>query len=159
MTRHLFFVVLLGASLAAAGCSSSTSGTAAPGPDVAADTAQADATATDQSTADVPALDLAGVELPAAKTWDVATTAAKTFDPASLTIMAGDSVKFTVGPIHTATQVDKATWDANGTTPLSGGFDIAGGNTQTVMFASPGTIYFVCKPHVGMGMKGKITVQ
>jgi plastocyanin len=96
---------------------------------------------------------------PAPKTWNVTTTTSYTFDPKFLWIRAGDSVKLTVGSIHSATQVLEATWNANGITPLAGGFDIAGGNVQTVLFAVASEVYYVCKYHVLQGMKGKIVVQ
>ncbi len=178
MRRAVSLVVALGLVVLGVGCSSTPSSSATPAPDVAADTApdvQASDTpavdvlkdvAADTAPADVApdvaadvAVDVSAVEVAAPKTWQVATTATKTFDPADLTIAVGDSVKFTVGAIHTATQVSKATWDASGNTPLSGGFDVPGGTSQTIAFNVAGTIYYVCKPHASLGMKGKITVQ
>jgi len=96
---------------------------------------------------------------PAAKTWAVKTTANFSFDPMFLWIRAGDSVTFTVGAIHTATQVLETTWDADGNTQLDGGFNIPGGSTQTLLFAAAAEAYYVCLPHASMGMKGKIVVQ
>ena len=166
MRRAVSLVVALGLVVLGVGCSSTTSSSATPAPDVAADTAP-DVQASDTPAVDVVpdvAADIAQPDVPAAevavpKTWQVKTTASKTFDPADLTIAVGDSVTFTVGSIHTATQVDKATWDASGNTPLSGGFDIPSGTSQTIAFNVAGTIYYVCKPHASLGMKGKITVQ
>jgi len=162
MLRKIPFVLSISVWLVAVGCSSDPSPAPATTADVAADTQSVD-TASDTVAADVvpgvagvdvPALDLAGP-----KTWEVKTTAANTFEPSDLTIAVGDSVHFTVGKIHTATQVNQAIWDANGATPMAGGFDFPGGSSQTQKFDVAGTVYFVCKPHASLGMKGKITVK
>lgn len=81
-----------------------------------------------------------------------------TFSPATATINVGDTIKFVVGGNHTASQVTEATWNANGSAVLSGGFDFSAG-TNKVKFTEAGTFYYVCKPHAGMGMKGKIVVN
>jgi plastocyanin len=80
------------------------------------------------------------------------------YSPATLTINIGDSVHFDVGASHPTREVSQATWNDNGTTLLQGGFDFAGG-VGTVGFPDAGTFYYVCTVHVGLGMKGKITVQ
>lgn len=81
-----------------------------------------------------------------------------TFSPATATINVGDTIKFVVGGSHTASQVSEVTWNANGSTVLSGGFDFGAG-TNKFKFTEPGTYYYVCKPHAGMAMKGKIIVN
>ncbi|MBZ0200796.1 MAG: T9SS type A sorting domain-containing protein [Ignavibacteriaceae bacterium] len=80
-----------------------------------------------------------------------------TFSPSNLTINMGDTVNFILSSIHTAREVNQATWDANGTTS-NGGFDLpnSGG---TIVLNQTGTYYYVCVPHASLGMKGTITVN
>jgi plastocyanin len=85
-------------------------------------------------------------------------TSFPTFTPSDLTINQGDTIVFTVGGGHTATEVSQTTWNANENTP-NGAFDLNPGSNQLVIGLSVGVHYFVCKPHAGMGMKGKITVD
>ena len=75
-----------------------------------------------------------------------------------LTIELGETVTFNVTGIHTATQVSEETWMANSNVPLPGGFDLDAG-THTYTPTEIDTIYFVCQPHAGMGMKGMIIVE
>ena len=101
---------------------------------------------------------------PEAKTHKV-TTAGFVFSPSELTIAVGDSVEFSPKAFHSATQVSQATYEANGKTPLPGGFDVdntaspASLKVEIVKFSQAGVIYFVCTPHAAGGMKGKITVK
>jgi plastocyanin len=82
-----------------------------------------------------------------------------TFSPSTITINSGDSVSFQLANIHNAVEVSQATWNANGTTPLSGGFSVAFGGGTVVPSSLPvGTHYYVCQAHASMGMKGTITV-
>ncbi len=82
-----------------------------------------------------------------------------TFSPATLTITEGDSVDFNLGSIHNAREVSQATWDANGNTALSGGFETAfGGELVLPAELEVGMHYYVCVPHAGMGMKATINV-
>lgn len=92
--------------------------------------------------------------------WTI-TNSGFTFSPATITITVGDSVNFSLASIHDATEVDQATWDANGATPLPGGFATPlGGGMVLPDKLSIGTHYYVCSVHVGSsGMKGIITVQ
>jgi plastocyanin len=94
------------------------------------------------------------------KLWEVKTVGFA-FDPPELTIAVGDSVSFMPGAIHTATQVEKSTWDATptGNTPMIGGFNVPGGTMQTVKFDKAGDVYYVCIPHASGGMKGHILVK
>ncbi len=88
----------------------------------------------------------------------IITQNSNTFAPASATVDVGETVTFNVSTQHTATQVSEETWMVNGNTPLPGGFNFGSGMHEFVP-ASPGTIYFVCIPHAGMGMKGQLVVQ
>jgi hypothetical protein len=55
--------------------------------------------------------------------------------------------------------VSQATWNANGTTPLPGGFSVPfGGGMVLPSQLGIGTHYYVCQAHVSFGMKGKIIV-
>jgi plastocyanin len=82
------------------------------------------------------------------------------FSPTPLTINVGDTVIFTLGSIHGVNQVSKSVWDANGNTLLSGGFQIAvGALTGKWVSTTVDTFYYVCPPHVSLGMKGMIIVK
>jgi plastocyanin len=86
------------------------------------------------------------------------------FSPAALTIQLGDAIHIIWDdPDHTFTQVDQATWIANGQTPLPGGYNYGAGTPTpgtdfTIIPDALGTIYYVCQQHVLMGMKGTISV-
>lgn len=92
--------------------------------------------------------------------WEI-TNSGFTFTPSTLSISAGDSVSFSLASTHDAVEVSQATWDANGTTPLSGGFTIPlGGGQIDPVFLTAGIHYYVCTTHVGSsGMKGTIVVS
>jgi plastocyanin len=96
---------------------------------------------------------------PQPKTVAVKTNPSNKFVPDAVDIAVGDSIEFTTGSSHDVVEVSKTTWDANGNTPLAGGFSVGFGATKTVLFDKAGTYYFVCTPHAGMGMKGTITVK
>jgi plastocyanin len=95
------------------------------------------------------------------------------FEPANLTIRAGDQVRFTTtsgGPHNVAFDAAKVTGAAAAAltagmpdpiAPLSGPFVINAGDSYTVSFAGvpAGRYDITCLPHMGMGMKGVITVQ
>jgi plastocyanin len=80
-----------------------------------------------------------------------------TFSPAEVTINFGDTVVFELASMHDAIEVNEATWNANGNTPLPGFQVPFGGGTVTGL--SAGVHFFVCEPHASLGMKGKITVN
>jgi plastocyanin len=84
-----------------------------------------------------------------------------TFSPATLNITVGDSVNFNIATIHTVQEVNLTTWNANGVTPLAGGFSLPlGGGMVPAAFLTVGTHYYVCTVHVGTtGMKGQIIVS
>lgn len=83
-----------------------------------------------------------------------------TFNPATLNIEAGDNVTFVLEGIHNAVEVSQATWDANGTTPLPGGFSVPFGGGEVLPAQLPtGTHWYVCTNHVASNnMKGIIIV-
>jgi plastocyanin len=90
------------------------------------------------------------------------TTSGFTFSPGTVNANVGDTILFNVNfSMHSVVQVSSATWNANGSTPLSGGFaNYSGTSYQVVMTqADAGTVYYVCSIHVALyGMKGKIIV-
>jgi plastocyanin len=82
-----------------------------------------------------------------------------TFSPSTLTIVPGENVTFTLESAHNAVEVSKATWDANGATPLPGGFSVGFGGGEVLPAQLPnGTHWYVCSPHASSGMKGIIIV-
>ena len=104
------------------------------------------------------AIALAVTALGATAQVTITTTNDLNFTPATVTIQLGEAVQFNVSGIHTATQVSETTWNANGNTMLPGGFHFTAG-THMYTPTEIGTIYFVCQPHSGMGMKGTIVVE
>jgi plastocyanin len=82
------------------------------------------------------------------------------FSPGALTINLGDDVLFNIASIHDVVEVSLATYNANGTTPLPGGFSLPlGGGTVPANLLTAGIHYYVCGQHASSGMKGTITVQ
>lgn len=93
-----------------------------------------------------------------ATTWTI-TNSGFGFSPMTLTIVQGDTVVFDIEGIHNAVEVSQATYNANGTSPLSGGFQLSfGGGTVFPGDLSAGTHFYVCQPHASGGMKGTIIV-
>lgn len=91
--------------------------------------------------------------------WTV-TNSGNTFSPSTITIVAGDDVIFNLESAHNAVEVSQATWNANGSAALAGGFQTPfGGGTVTAGQLGIGTHYYVCTPHASLGMKGTIVVQ
>jgi plastocyanin len=87
------------------------------------------------------------------------TNVGSAFSPANLTIEAGDNVTFVLESIHNAVEVSQATYNANGTTPLPGGFSVPFGGGEVLPAQLPvGTHWYVCTSHVLQGMKGIIIV-
>ena len=80
-----------------------------------------------------------------------------TFSPSTISVNVGDTVDFVLADIHNAREVDKSTWDVDGNTS-NGGFDTPDGGGMVVLNQA-GTVYYVCKYHASMGMKGTITVN
>jgi plastocyanin len=85
------------------------------------------------------------------------------YSPATVVVNVGDNVIFNGNfGFHPTLQVSQATWNANGTTPLAGGFSYTTGTSQTlpITAAMAGTtIYYLCTVHVLSGMKGQISVN
>lgn len=81
-----------------------------------------------------------------------------TYTPATLTIMIGDTVNFNLSNNHNVVEVSETTWNSNGTTALNGGVSLGFGGGQLI-FNNVDTIFYVCTPHAGQGMKAKIIVQ
>lgn len=82
-----------------------------------------------------------------------------TFNPADVTVNQGDIIHFNLSSFHSILQVSLATWNANGTTALPGGFSFPAGSGNYTT-TTPGVIYYVCINHVVTdGMKGTITVS
>ena len=69
-----------------------------------------------------------------------------TFSPSSITINVGDTVNFNLASMHTAREVDQATWNADGTTS-NGGFDLPFGGGTVVLTQAGYTILFVSLMH------------
>jgi len=80
-----------------------------------------------------------------------------TFSPENAAINFGDTVNFQLAGIHNAVEVSEATWNANGNSPMDGGFSTPFGGGQITGLAT-GVHFYVCSPHASGGMKGKITV-
>jgi len=94
-----------------------------------------------------------------ATTWTI-TNSGFTFSPANLTIQSGDDVNFNIAGIHFVQEVSQATWNANGSTPLAGGFDTAsGGGNVTAAELTVCTHWYICPNHISSGMKGIIVVE
>jgi len=85
-------------------------------------------------------------------------TSGYTYPPSDLTVNVGDQITISASTMHPLTQVDLATWTANSSTAVSGGWGVQTSD-YTFTASAAGLIYFVCQNHVGIGMKGKITVQ
>ena len=86
----------------------------------------------------------------------VITNSGSAFSPNTISILEGDTIKFQLGQFHDAVEVDKGTYDANGSTSNSG-FSVPFGGGD-VKFTTAGTYYYICENHIGSGMKGIITV-
>jgi plastocyanin len=92
-------------------------------------------------------------------TWTI-TYSGFTFTPATVTIIVGDDVNFNLISMHNAVEVSQTTWDANGNTPLAGGFSVPfGGGLVSASQLTVGTHWYVCQPHASLGMKGIIIVS
>jgi plastocyanin len=81
-----------------------------------------------------------------------------TYSPPTLTVNLGDVVTIQASATHPLNQVSAATWSAAGSTTLTGGWGSLTSN-YTFTASTVSDIYYVCQVHVGMGMKGIVTVQ
>ena len=76
------------------------------------------------------------------------------FNPDTLQVTVGDNISFNISASHNAVEVSETTFNNNGSTS-NNGFNIPyGGGSWTA--DSIKTYYYVCQPHVSMGMKGVI---
>ncbi len=91
-----------------------------------------------------------------AQTSHTITASGLNYSPANITVSLGDTIKFSVGPTHPTTQVSQSTWNANGSTPLSGGFNFPSG-TGSFVASNVQTYYYICENHISSGMKGQVT--
>jgi len=82
------------------------------------------------------------------------TTLGVTFSPDTIICDVGDTINFILGGYHNAVEVSNSTWLAGGGTS-NGGFGIFGSGGQFIVTTAQ-TYYYVCQPHVSMGMKGVI---
>tara|TARA_B100000683_G_scaffold211044_1_gene205728 strand:+ start:17906 stop:21238 length:3333 start_codon:yes stop_codon:yes gene_type:complete len=79
-----------------------------------------------------------------------------TFTPDTLVCFVGDTVTINPGGYHNAVEVDDSTWMSNGTNS-NGGFNIPLGTPSgSFVIDQAKTYYYVCTPHVTLGMKGVI---
>jgi len=81
------------------------------------------------------------------------------YSPDNLTVLVGDSVSFVNSPYHPTTHVSQETWNANGSTPIDDALFESVIADYSFVVTTPGSIYYVCDLHVGMGMKGVIYVE
>ena len=88
------------------------------------------------------------------------TNSGNSFSPNLITVNDDDTVRFLLASNHDAREVSQATWNANGSTALPGGFQtpFSGGFVFPVQL-TVGTHYYVCTPHANIGMKGRIIVN
>ncbi len=92
-------------------------------------------------------------------TWTI-TSPGFMFSPDTVNINVGDSVLFTLTSFHSGLEVDQTTWNANGNTPLAGGFATPlGGGLVLPAQLTIGTHWYVCSVHYLSGMKGVIIVN
>ena len=77
-----------------------------------------------------------------------------TFTPDTLHVNLGDTITFNISSNHNAVEVTENTWNLNGTNS-NNGFNIPYGGGNWIV-DSIKTYYYVCQPHVNMGMKGVI---
>ena len=98
---------------------------------------------------------ISGLNSVYAQTSYTVTTPGMFYAPDTINCNVGDTINFILGPSHNAVEVDQATYNANGFTS-NGGFNFGFGTTGSFVVSSAQTHYYVCSPHVTMGMKGVI---
>ncbi len=79
------------------------------------------------------------------------------FVPDTLRITVGDTVVFNIGGTHNAVEVSETTFNNDGTMS-NGGFDVDFGGGAVVLDEVK-TYYYVCVPHVDLGMKAIIIAE
>jgi plastocyanin len=81
------------------------------------------------------------------------------YSPADTSINIGDTVNFVLVNTHNVLEVGEQAYDAEENVPLPGGFSLPMGGGQLLPAQlTVGTHYYICTPHISLGMKGKITV-
>jgi plastocyanin len=100
---------------------------------------------------------ISGLSIAAQQTFTV-TASGFSFNPSNITAHVGDQVVFNVGSSHPVLQVDETTYNSNGNTALQDGFSFPTG-LGTVNLTEPGTLFYICIPHISFGMKGKIEIM
>ena len=86
------------------------------------------------------------------------TTSGLSFTPDTIICNLGDTINFILGGNHNAVEVSEATFLTGGTAS-NGGFNFGYGTTGQFIPNSAQTYYYVCQPHVPMGMIGVIIVN
>ncbi len=81
------------------------------------------------------------------------------FSPADTTVNMGDTIKFDLMNTHNVLEVDQQAYDDEQNIPLSGGFSLpkGGGMLYTTQLAA-GIHYYICTPHITIGMKGMFRI-
>src|SRR5436190_12390939 len=69
-----------------------------------------------------------------------------TYSPSVINASVNDTVTIGASGTHPPVEVSQATWNANGNTPLAGGFGLHS-TTFDIILTTPGVIYFVCNNH------------
>lgn len=87
----------------------------------------------------------------------ISTTSSLRFSPDSVSAFVGDTINFIIGSIHTVVEVSQSTWMSGGNSS-NGGFMYAPPSGMTVVNTAQ-IYYYVCGPHSGSGMKGRIFVN
>ena len=79
--------------------------------------------------------------------------------PADTTVNPGDTIKFDLVNTHNVVEVDQQTWEAEENAPLAGGFSLPmGGGILLTAQLKPGRHYYICTPHISLGMKGTFII-
>jgi plastocyanin len=82
------------------------------------------------------------------------------YTPSLVTVNVGDVVQWGNSSTYPCAQVSQATWAANGTATLAGGFGTQTTSYQMTVTATTGTIYFVCTTKVASnGTKGIVQLS
>ena len=80
------------------------------------------------------------------------------FTPDSLYVTVGDTVSINSIGYHSMTELDSIDWENNVATS-NGGFWVGFGSptsSSEFIVTAPGTYYYNCNPHAGMGMKAML---
>ncbi|MBA3683573.1 MAG: T9SS type A sorting domain-containing protein [Bacteroidetes bacterium] len=82
------------------------------------------------------------------------------YTPSIVNVNVGDVVQWGNSATYPCAQVSQATWAANGTATVAGGFGTQTTSYQMTVTAATGTIYFVCTTKVASnGTKGIVTLN